>query len=250
MKLIITESQYKKIFNENITYEEEHLGSIYGQDNYELGIYLNGEIVGLVKYVIFDEELTISYIEVRPEFRRQGFGSRMIQYIKKRHPYAKYKPSIKTDLGKVFKHKDISESLIKEDTQLEYDSEFLNDVTVVVVFGNDPLYSQVKGFFDQYGFGFMVPGQNLMIIDGEILVGEPDAKDILKFIEAHEVTHVILGHDGPRNEQDELDADLGAYLLLKDRGYDKSIELLLSHFKERHGVDFDESMLDDIKERM
>jgi hypothetical protein len=136
------------------------------------------------------------------------------------------------------------------ETQLEYRSEFLNDVTVVVVFNNDPLYSQVKGFFNQYGFGFMVPGQNLMIIDGEILVGEPDGKDILKFIEAHEVTHVLLGHDGPRDMKDELEADLGAYLLLQDKGYDKPIKILLNHFQERHGVEFDESMLDDIKERM
>ena len=139
---------------------------------------------------------------------------------------------------------------MKKETQLEYRSEFLNDVTVVVVFNDDPLYSQVKGFFEQYGFGFMVPGQNLMIIDGEILVGEPDAKDILKFIEAHEVTHVLLGHDGPRDMKDELEADLGAYLLLQDKGYDESIQILLDHFQERHGVEFDESMLDDIKERM
>ena len=139
---------------------------------------------------------------------------------------------------------------MKKDTQLEYKSEFLNDVTVVVVFNNDPLYSQVKLFFEQYGFGFMTPGQNLMIIDGEILVGEPDAKDILKFIEAHEVTHILLGHDGPRNEKDEIEADLGAYLLLKDGGYDKSIELLLNHFQERHGVEFNDSMLDDIMDRL
>ena len=139
---------------------------------------------------------------------------------------------------------------MKKETQIEYCSEFLNDVAVVVVFNDDPLYSQVKGFFEEYGFGFMVPGQNLMIIDGEILVGEPNAKDILKFIEAHEVTHVLLGHDGPRNENDEIEADLGAYLLLQDKGYDKPIEILLNHFKERHGVEFDDSMLDDIKNRM
>lgn len=139
---------------------------------------------------------------------------------------------------------------MKKDTQLEYKSEFLNDVTVVVVFNDDPLYSQVKLLFEQYGFGFMAPGQNLMIIDGEILVGEPDAKDILKFIEAHEVTHAILGHDGPRNEKEEIEADLGAYLLLKDGGYDKSIELLLNHFQERHGVEFNDSMLDDIMDRL
>jgi hypothetical protein len=127
---------------------------------------------------------------------------------------------------------------MKKETQLEYRSEFLNDVTVVVVFNDDPLYSQVKGFFEQYGFGFMVPGQNLMIIDGEILVGEPDAKDILKFIEAHEVAHIILKHDGPRNEKDEIDADMMALNLLIEKGYDKSIKILLDKFQERHGVEF------------
>ena len=141
-------------------------------------------------------------------------------------------------------------TIIKEDTQLEYTSEFLEGVTVVVVFEDDPLYEQVKEYFEEYGFGFMVPGQNLIIIDGEILVGQPDATDILKFIEAHEITHVLLGHDGPRDNKDELEADLGAYILLQDKGYYEPIRLLLSHFQERHGVEFDESMLEDIKNRM
>jgi hypothetical protein len=140
--------------------------------------------------------------------------------------------------------------LINEDTQLEYTSEFLDGVTVVVVFEDDPLYEQVKTYFDEYGFGFMVPGSNLIIIDGEILVGQSDAKDLLKFIEAHEVTHVLLSHDGPRDAKDELEADLGAYLLLQDKGYYEPIRILLEHFQERHGVEFDESMLDDIKDRM
>jgi Zn-dependent peptidase ImmA (M78 family) len=141
--------------------------------------------------------------------------------------------------------------LIKEDdSQIEYTSEFLDEVTVVVVFEDDPLYNQVEGFFEEYGFGFMVPGKNLIIIDGQILVGQEDAKDILKFIEAHEVTHVLLGHDGPRDNKDELEADLGAYMLLQNKGYYEPIRLLLSHFQERHGVEFNESMLDDIKDRM
>jgi hypothetical protein len=127
---------------------------------------------------------------------------------------------------------------MKKETQIEYRSEFLNDVSVVVVFNDDPLYSQVKGFFEEYGFGFMVPGQNLMIIDGEILVGEPNAKDILKFIEAHEVAHILLKHDGPRNEKDEIDADMMALNLLVEKGYDKSIKILLDKFQERHGVEF------------
>ena len=129
---------------------------------------------------------------------------------------------------------------MKKETQIEYRSEFLDDVTVVVVFNDDPLYSQVKPFFYQYGFGFMVPGKNLMIIDGEILVGEDNAKDILKFIEAHEVAHILLKHDGPRNEKDEIDADMMALNLLIGKGYDKSIKILLDKFEERHGVEFNE----------
>lgn len=139
---------------------------------------------------------------------------------------------------------------MEKETQIEYQSEFLSDVTVVVVFNDDPLYSEVKPFFDQYGFGFMAPGKNLMIIDGEILVGQTKAKDILKFIEAHEVAHIMLKHDGPRNEKDELEADLGAYLLLKEKGFDKSIELLLNHFQERHGIEFNEYMLEDIESKI
>ena len=127
---------------------------------------------------------------------------------------------------------------MENQTQIEYNSEFLTDVIVVVVFNDDPLYSQVKPFFNEYGFGFMVPGKNLMIIDGEILVDEPDAKDILKFIEAHEVAHILLGHDGPRNDKDEIDADLKALDLLIEIGYDKSIKILLDKFQERHGVEF------------
>ncbi len=129
---------------------------------------------------------------------------------------------------------------MENQTQIEYNSEFLTDVIVVVVFNDDPLYSQVKPFFEEYGFGFMVPGKNLMIIDGEILVDEPDAKDILKFIEAHEVAHILLGHDGPRNDKDEIDADMMALNLLVGKGYDKSISILLDKFEERHGVKFDE----------
>ena len=44
---------------------------------------------------------------------------------------------------------------MKKETQIEYRSEFLDDVTVVVVFNDDPLYSQVKPFFDQYGVEFI-----------------------------------------------------------------------------------------------
>jgi hypothetical protein len=138
---------------------------------------------------------------------------------------------------------------MKKESQLEYRSEFLNDVTVVVVFNEDPLYTQVKPMFEQYGYGFVAPERNLMVIDGEILVGEPNGDDILKFIEAHEVSHIILGHK-TGNEREEIEADLGAYLLLMDKGFNKSVEILINSFKDRHGIDFNKEMLEGIENRI
>jgi hypothetical protein len=136
-----------------------------------------------------------------------------------------------------------------EQTQIEYKSEFLPDVTIVVVFSNDPLYPQVKEYFDEYGYGFMVPNKNLVIIDGEALMDEGN-EGVLKFIEAHEISHILLDHSGPRDEREELEADLGAYLILQYYGYEKSIELLLKHFKDRHGMEFNEDLLPEISKKL
>jgi hypothetical protein len=100
--------------------------------------------------------------------------------------------------------------------------------------------------FDEYGYGFMVPGQNLIIIDGEQFVDDFNP-DVLKFIEAHEIAHFILDHNGLRNDDDEMDADLGAYILLKKIDAIDSIKLLVKHFKNRHGVSFDEKLLERVK---
>ena len=125
---------------------------------------------------------------------------------------------------------------------LSYNSEFLPEITIAVVFGDNPQYEQLSPMFEEYGYGFMVPNKNLVIIDGENIL-ENFNVDILKFIEAHEIAHVILNHDGPRSEDDELDADLGAYLLLKEKGYTNSIKSLLKNFKQRHGIKFEENLL-------
>jgi len=90
-----------------IRFEKEHLDHYDGQDNYELGVYEDDEIIGYVQYVIFENEITVSDILVRPNRRRENFGSMLIQKMKQLHPYAKYKPSLKTDLGSKFIHKDV-----------------------------------------------------------------------------------------------------------------------------------------------
>ena len=69
--------------------------------------------------------------------------------------------------------------------------------------------------------------------------------DTLKFIEAHEITHVILNHKGPYSEIEEIEADMGAKYLLEKGGYTKSIDILLNQFENRHGRPFDEYEYDE-----
>jgi hypothetical protein len=127
-----------------------------------------------------------------------------------------------------------------------YDSEFLPNVEIAVLFEGNFQYEEMKPFFDEFGYGFMVPGNNLVVIDGEQLL-DSRGNNLLKFIEAHEVSHIVMGHDGPRSDDEELDADLGAYILLEKYGYLDDIKVLLREFKNRHGVRFDPSLLERVK---
>jgi len=127
-----------------------------------------------------------------------------------------------------------------------YYSQFLPKVQIVVVFEEDEQYETLLEFFNQYGYGFMVPGKDLVIIDGEQLIDDY-GNNLLKFIEAHEVSHIVMGHDGPRTDDEELDADLGAYILLEKSGRIDDIKILLREFKNRHGIKFSEDLLDRVK---
>jgi hypothetical protein len=127
-----------------------------------------------------------------------------------------------------------------------YNSEFLPNVEIAVLFEGNFQYEEMKPFFEEFGYGFMVPGNNLVVIDGEQLL-DSRGNNLLKFIEAHEVSHIVMGHDGPRSDDEELDADLGAYILLEKYGYIDDIKVLLREFKNRHGVRFDTSLLERVK---
>jgi hypothetical protein len=135
---------------------------------------------------------------------------------------------------------------MNESEPLIYDSEFLPNVQIAIVVDEHPQYKDLKPLFDEYGYGFIVPGKNLIIIDGEQFIDNFNS-DVLKFVEAHEVSHIIMGHDGPRSDEDELDADLGAYILLKQSNKTDSIKTLLKNFKNRHGIKFNKNLLEKIK---
>lgn len=103
-----------------LEYKIEHIDHNRGQDDMELGLYMNGDIIGLVQYTLFEKELTVKDILVRSEYRRKGFASRMMQYIKNHHSDYTYVQSYRTDLGAKFKHK-----IIKTDLE-DYNENILN----------------------------------------------------------------------------------------------------------------------------
>lgn len=129
---------------------------------------------------------------------------------------------------------------------LTFKSQFNPNISIIILLSENPQYNEIKPIFEEFGYGFMVPYQNLIIIDGEHFIDNLD-KNVLLFIEAHEIAHFILEHNKERNENDELDADLGAYLLLKTINAKDSIDILLENFEERHGICFNEVLLDRVK---
>lgn len=125
---------------------------------------------------------------------------------------------------------------------ISYRSIFEPDVIITVIFKENENYETLKPIFDKYGYGFFSPYNNTIMIDGDFFISSDDLNiNDLRFVEAHEISHLILGHDGPRSDDDELDADLGAYILLKRNNL--STKRLEDEFEHRHGIRFNKKLL-------
>ena len=136
-----------------------------------------------------------------------------------------------------------------DDDLIAYPSTFIPKLNINVIFKENPNYPQMKEYFDIMGYGFLAPEFKTIFLDGENFIGENAFTfDDMKFVEAHEVSHLILGHNGPRSEEDEIEADLGAYILLTK--HNMSTERLKDEFEQRHGVTFSEELLDKVNDRM
>jgi hypothetical protein len=131
---------------------------------------------------------------------------------------------------------------------ISYQSIFLDDVKITIIFKENENYDTLHSLFEKYGFGFYYPKTKTIILDGEIFVDTELDMDDLRFVEAHEIAHLMLGHSGTeRYDEDEIDADLVAYLLLKRKGL--STKRLVDTFEERHGIEFTPDLLNNFKGR-
>jgi len=140
--------------------------------------------------------------------------------------------------------------MTKDTTLLTYPSIFKRDVNVNIFFKEDESYGLLMDFFKHYGVGFLEPNSKTIILDGESFINNSEVNiDDVRMVEAHEVSHIILQHKGgDRSPKDELEADLGAYLLLKKHGI--STDRLIDMFRERHNVDFSEELLTKVEGRI
>jgi len=115
-----------------------------------------------------------------------------------------------------------------------YNSEWDTNIVVAIVDDLDYQYQTLAPLFNEYGYGVVLPEQKLVFIDG----GKKLNKNTLKWIEAHEVAHIILGHKKEKDANDEIEADTLAHKLLVGNGYHKAAQLVVDRFKERHGIEF------------
>ena len=144
--------------------------------------------------------------------------------------------------------KQLNEETEEDNGTLLYKSIFKPDINILVAFKNYENYKILKPLFNKYGYGFYSPEDKIIILNGERFINSDlDFRDF-KFVEAHEIAHLLLGHTGPYSEEDEMDADLGAYILLKNKKL--STDRLVNEFKNRHGVPFTEELLERVKNRL
>jgi hypothetical protein len=104
---------------------------------------------------------------------------------------------------------------------------------VMVIYKESILYDTVKRSLEDLdnSIGAIMPGQEIIIIDGERLQEEGLTDDHLLAIEAHEIAHEILGHEGERNQAHEEEADELAIQILDSFSRKEAAALLRERVK-------------------
>ena len=108
---------------------------------------------------------------------------------------------------------------------------------VLVIYKESMAYSLVKsslGDLDN-SIGALMPGQEIILIDGERVNEEGLTDDHLLAIEAHEIAHEMLGHEGERNQDHEEEADELAIQILDSFSRKEAAALLRERVKSLRG---------------
>jgi len=95
------------------------------------------------------------------------------------------------------------------------------------------MYSTVRESLESLdnSIGALLPGHNIILIDGERVNEEGLSDDHLLAIEAHEIAHAMLGHAGERNQTHETEADELAIEILDSMNKKEASDLLRERLK-------------------
>jgi len=84
---------------ENVIYRIEHLDSHSGQNNYAVLALQGDEPVGVLDFVEFNGEVSISMVEVNKKFRNQGIGRGLVLHLQNEYPRIEIEWGYDTDEG-------------------------------------------------------------------------------------------------------------------------------------------------------
>jgi hypothetical protein len=108
---------------------------------------------------------------------------------------------------------------------------------VLVIYKESVAYSLVKSSLADLdnSIGALMPGQEIILIDGERVNEEGLSDNHLLAIEAHEIAHEMLGHEGERNQDHEEEADELAIKILDSFSRKEAAALLRERVKSLRG---------------
>jgi hypothetical protein len=104
---------------------------------------------------------------------------------------------------------------------------------VLVIYKESVMYPLIKEAFEglDNSIGALMPGKSTIIVDGERVEEESLTDNHLLAIEAHEIAHDLLGHEGERNQTHEDEADELAIRILDSFSRKEAAELLRERMK-------------------
>ena len=122
---------------------------------------------------------------------------------------------------------------MKEEDIISFDSRIDPSFKVFVIYKEFQSYPLVKTSLVSLdnSIGALLPGHNIILIDGERVNEEGLSDDHILAIEAHEIAHERLGHSGKRNQTHETEADELAIEILDSTGKKEVSDLLRERSK-------------------
>lgn len=122
---------------------------------------------------------------------------------------------------------------MKTEDIISFDSRIDPAFNVLVIYKESLTYPLIKASLVSLdnSIGALIPGQNIILIDGERVNEEGLSDDHILAIEAHEIAHAMLGHEGERNQTHEVEADELAIEILDSIGRKDASALLRERLK-------------------